>query len=91
MIYGGRESINELVNKEDIDLILVALPSAQENQKREILQICNDTKCEVKVLPGIYQLVSGSVSMSGMKDVQIEDLLGRDPVKIFSNETFDNI
>lgn len=89
VIYGGRESINELVNKEDIDLILVALPSAQENQKREILQICNDTKCEVKVLPGIYQLVSGSVSMSGMKDVQIEDLLGRDPVKIFSNETFD--
>lgn len=89
IIYGGRDSIKELVNKEDIDLILVALPSAQENQKREILQICNDTKCEVKVLPGIYQLVSGSVSMSGMKDVQIEDLLGRDPVKIFSNETFD--
>lgn len=89
VIYGGRESINELVNKEDIDLILVALPSAQENQKREILQICNETNCEVKVLPGIYQLVSGSVSMSGMKDVQIEDLLGRDPVKIFSNETFD--
>ncbi|MFQ9997848.1 MAG: polysaccharide biosynthesis protein, partial [Anaerococcus obesiensis] len=73
----------------DIDLILVALPSAQENQKREILQICNETNCEVKVLPGIYQLVSGSISMSGMKDVQIEDLLGRDPVKIFSNETFD--
>ena len=89
VIYGGRDSIKELVNKEDIDLILVALPSAQENQKREILQICNETNCEVKVLPGIYQLVSGSISMSGMKDVQIEDLLGRDPVKIFSNETFD--
>ena len=89
IIYGGRDSIKELVNKEDIDLILVALPSAQENKKREILQICNETNCEIKVLPGIYQLVSGSVSMSGMKDVQIEDLLGRDPVKIFSNETFD--
>ena len=89
IIYGGRDSIKELVKKEDIDLILVALPSAQENQKREILQICNETNCEVKVLPGIYQLVSGSISMSGMKDVQIEDLLGRDPVKIFSNETFD--
>lgn len=88
IIYGGRDSIKELVKKEDIDLILVALPSAQENQKREILQICNETNCEVKVLPGIYQLVSGSISMSGMKDVQIEDLLGRDPVKIFSNETF---
>lgn len=89
IIYGGRDSIKELVKKEDIDLILVALPSAQENQKREILQICNETNCEIKVLPGIYQLVSGSISMSGMKDVQIEDLLGRDPVKIFSNETFD--
>lgn len=88
-IYGGRDCIKELVKKEDIDLILVALPSAQESQKREILQICNETNCEIKVLPGIYQLVSGSVSMSGMKDVQIEDLLGRDPVKIFSNETFD--
>lgn len=88
-IYGGRDCIKELVNKENIDLILVALPSAQENQKREILQICNETNCEVKVLPGIYQLVSGSISMSGMKDVQIEDLLGRDPVKIFLNETFD--
>lgn len=89
IIYGDRNSIKELVDKENIDLILVALPSAQEDQKREILQICNETNCEVKVLPGIYQLVSGSVSMSGMKDVQIEDLLGRDPVKIFSNETFD--
>ncbi|WP_049690252.1 polysaccharide biosynthesis protein [Anaerococcus jeddahensis] len=88
-IYGGRDCIKELVKKEDIDLILVALPSAQESQKREILQICNETNCEIKVLPGIYQLVSGSVSMSGMKDVQIEDLLGRDPVKFFSNETFD--
>lgn len=88
-IYGDRNLIKEIVKKEDIDLILVALPSAQENQKREILQICNETNCEVKVLPGIYQLVSGSISMSGMKDVQIEDLLGRDPVKIFSNETFD--
>lgn len=89
IIYGDRNSIKELVDKENIDLILVALPSVQEDQKREILQICNETNCEVKVLPGIYQLVSGSVSMSGMKDVQIEDLLGRDPVKIFSNETFD--
>ena len=89
IIYGDRNSIKELVDKENIDLILVALPSAQEDQKREILQICNETNCEVKVLPGIYQLVSGSISMSGMKDVQIEDLLGRDPVKIFSNETFE--
>ena len=88
-IFGGRDMIKEVVDKEAIDVILVAIPSVEEVEKREILRICNETGCEVKVLPGIYQLVSGKVTMSTMKDIQIEDLLGRDPVKIFSNETFD--
>ncbi len=88
-IFGGRDMIREVVENEAIDVILVAIPSVEEAQKREILRICNETGCEVKVLPGIYQLVSGKVTMSTMKDIQIEDLLGRDPVKIFSNETFD--
>lgn len=88
-IFGGREMIKEVVKEEAIDVILVAIPSVEEVEKREILRICNETGCEVKVLPGIYQLVSGKVTMSTMKDIQIEDLLGRDPVKIFSNETFD--
>ena len=88
-IFGGRDIIKEVVEEEAIDVILVAIPSVDEVQKREILRICNETGCEVKVLPGIYQLVSGKVTMSTMKDIQIEDLLGRDPVKIFSNETFD--
>ena len=88
-IFGGRDMIKEVVEEEAIDVILVAIPSVEEVEKREILRICNETGCEVKVLPGIYQLVSGKVTMSTMKDIQIEDLLGRDPVKIFSNETFD--
>lgn len=88
-IFGGRDMIKEIVEEEAIDVILVAIPSVEEVEKREILRICNETGCEVKVLPGIYQLVSGKVTMSTMKDIQIEDLLGRDPVKIFSNETFD--
>lgn len=88
-IFGGRDMIKEVVEEEVIDVILVAIPSVEEVEKREILRICNETGCEVKVLPGIYQLVSGKVTMSTMKDIQIEDLLGRDPVKIFSNETFD--
>lgn len=87
-IFGGRDMIKEVVEEEAIDVILVAIPSVEEVEKREILRICNETGCEVKVLPGIYQLVSGKVTMSTMKDIQIEDLLGRDPVKIFSNETF---
>lgn len=89
MIYGGRDKIKELVVKEDVDLILVALPSAKEEDKREILNICNDTNCEVKVLPGLYQLVSGKISVSKMKDIQIEDLLGREPVKLFNNASYD--
>lgn len=88
-IFGGRDMIKEVVEDEAIDVILVAIPSVEEVEKKEILRICNETGCEVKVLPGIYQLVSGKVTMSTMKDIQIEDLLGRDPVKIFSNETFD--
>lgn len=88
-VLGGRENIKDVVSKEGIDLILVAIPSAPEEDKRQILRICNDTGCEVKVLPGIYQMVSGKITMSTMKDVQIEDLLGREPVKIFSNETFE--
>ena len=88
-VLGGRNDIKDVVCKEGIDLILVAIPSAPEEDKREILRICNDTGCEVKVLPGIYQMVSGKITMSTMKDVQIEDLLGREPVKIFSNETFE--
>lgn len=87
-VLGGRGDIKDIVIKEDIDLILVAIPSAQDEEKRRILRICNDTGCEVKVLPGMYQMVSGKITMSRMKDVQIEDLLGREPVKIFSNETF---
>lgn len=89
MIYGGRDKIKKLVVKEDVDLILVALPSANEEDKKEILNICNDTNCEVKVLPGLYQLVSGKISVSKMKDIQIEDLLGREPVKLFNNESYD--
>lgn len=88
-VLGSRDDIKDVVSKEGIDLILVAIPSAPEKDKRQILRICNDTGCEVKVLPGIYQMVSGKITMSTMKDVQIEDLLGREPVKIFSNETFD--
>lgn len=87
-VLGSRDDIKDVVAKECIDLILVALPSAPDDEKKQILRICNDTDCEVKVLPGIYQMVAGKITMSTMKDVQIEDLLGREPVKIFSNETF---
>lgn len=88
-ILGGREIISKIVQEKDIDIILVAIPSAKEKDRKEILNICNSTGVETKVLPGIYQLVSGDISVSKMKDVEIEDLLGREPVKLFDNKSYD--
>lgn len=81
-VFGGRESIMEAVVKFGIEKIYVAIPSARPEDKREILQICNETACELMSLPGMYQLYSGEVTVNKMKPVQIEDLLGRDPIKL---------
>ena len=85
-ICGNRNDISELVEKYDIHEIYVALPSAPKSVQTEILNICNDTGRKVKTLPGIYQLVNGDVSVSKLRDVQIEDLLGRDTVKVDMSE-----
>ncbi len=85
-ICGNRNDIPELVEKYDIHEIYVALPSAPKSVQTEILNICNDTGRKVKTLPGIYQLVNGDVSVSKLRDVQIEDLLGRDTVKVDMSE-----
>ena len=80
-IVGGREDILAAVDKYRIDKIYLAIPSATAEQKRDILAICSETACELKQLPGLYQLVSGQISVSAMKDVAVEDLLGRDPIR----------
>lgn len=90
-VFGGRERIMEAVNKFGIDKIYVAIPSAKPEDKREILRICNETPCELMNLPGMYQLYTGEVSVSKMKPVQIEDLLGRDPIKPDMEEVFEYI
>ena len=90
-IFGGRESIMEAVDKFDIDKIYVAIPSAKPEDKREILRICNETPCELMNLPGMYQLFTGELSVSKMKPVQIEDLLGRDPIEPDMEEVFEYI
>lgn len=75
-IVGGREDILVSVEKYRIKKILVAIPSASAEDQREILNICNETGCELKMLPGIYQLVNGEISVDKMRDVAVEDLLG---------------
>lgn len=90
-VVGGRDSIMNAVKTYKIDRIMFAIPSASTEDKRDILNICKETKCELKSLPGIYQLANGEVSLSKMKDVNVEDLLGRDPIKVDMCEVFKQI
>lgn len=87
-IVGGRDTILENVEKYDIDTIMLTMPSASAKDKRDILNICKETNCELKSLPGIYQLANGEVLISKMKSVAIEDLLGRDQIKVDMAEIF---
>lgn len=90
-IVGGRDEILKAAQEYKVDEIFFAIPSATVQQKRDILAICNETGCKLKQLPGIYQLVTGEIAVSAMKDVSIEDLLGRDPIKMDMKEVFDFI
>ena len=87
-IVGGREEIPAMVEKYKIDKIYVCVPSASETERRKILRICRDTGCELKNLPGIYQIVNGDISVSALREVAIEDLLGRDPIASDLTEVF---
>lgn len=87
-VFGSRDHILEAVDKFKIVKIYVAVPSANPQDKRDILRVCNETSCELMNLPGMYQLYTGQVSVSKMKKVQIEDLLGRDPIKPNMDEVF---
>ena len=87
-IVGGRDDILVSVEKYHINEILLAIPTASPEQRRDILDICKETGCEIKTLPGVYQMVSGEVSMSQMKQVAIEDLLGRETIKVNMDEIF---
>ncbi|MCR5592166.1 MAG: polysaccharide biosynthesis protein [Saccharofermentans sp.] len=80
-IVGNRNDIPRMAVKYEIDEIVFAIPDARGVDKKDILDICSATGCKVRVIPGIYQMIEGSVKVSSLRDVQIEDLLGRDPVK----------
>ena len=90
-IIGGRESIPDAVEKHDISKIYIAIPSATMQDRKAILNICQETKCEIKNLPGMYQLVQGQVTVKQMRDVSVEDLLGREPIQADLKEVFDFI
>lgn len=85
-IIGGKEMIISAAEKYGIEEIILAIPSASRRQKLDILEICHATGCKLRSLPGLYQLANGEVSIQKVKEVDIEDLLGRDIVKIDLDE-----
>ncbi len=81
-IVGDTGDIQRIVDKHDIDQILIAIPSATTEERKRVLDICKETGCEMMILPGIYQIVRGDVNISQLKEVDVNDLLGRDPIEV---------
>lgn len=81
-VVGGRSKILQYVESMAIDEIIIAMPAVKKSKIKEIIDICKETNCELKILPGIYQFMTGEVSVSKLRKVEIEDLLGRDPVSV---------
>ena len=90
-VVGGRDEILLYAEKYKVNKIYLAIPSASAADRREILDICDKTSCELKQLPGLFQLVLGQVTVSDMKDVSVEDLLGREPIRTDMEEVYDFI
>ena len=90
-IVGGRNEIVSAVRKYKINKIIFAIPSCPAKERKEILDICTTTGCEVQMLPGIYQMVNGEVSVSKLRKVDPQDLLGRDPIRVNLEEIFDYV
>lgn len=85
-IMGSRKDIARLVREKGIDEIYVAIPTAPPEDIKDILKICQETGCQVKILPGVYQLMNGEVTISRLRKVEIEDLLGREQVNVNLDE-----
>ena len=85
-IVGGREEIVDAAKKYQVQRIIFAIPTASNKERAEILDVCKDTGCHLQVIPGMYQLVNGEVSVSRLKDVEITDLLGRDEIVVNDEE-----
>lgn len=81
-VVGTRKNIIECASHYNIDEIIIAMPSTSKTVIKEIVDICKETKCSLKILPGVYQLMTGEVSISKLRKVEVEDLLGREPIKV---------
>lgn len=83
-VLGGRNRIIDICNKKNVEEIILAIPSADFQTKRDIVNICKDTNCKLKTIPGLYEIIDGKVNITKLRDVNIEDLLGREEVRLNS-------
>lgn len=90
-IAGGRDAIIRSVKKYKIDKIIFAIPSIAAQERKKILEICKETDCKLQTLPGIYQIVNCEVNISQIRDVDINDLLGREQIEVNADEIFSYI
>lgn len=81
-VMGNRNSIKAMVDRYAIDLIIIAIPSLSMKEIKELVTLCNEAKCKTKIIPGVYELLDNKVSLSKMRNVDVKDLLGREPVKL---------
>lgn len=85
-ILGNTSQVKEIVEKENVDEIILAIANVDKARKSEIINICKETKCKLKTIPGIYEIIDGKVDIKKIRDVDIEDLLGREPIKVNMEE-----
>ena len=90
-IVGGRDDIMYFVEKYDIDKIYIAIPSASKENKRDIINICSETNCVLKNLPDFYQYANTDINIGSLRDVSVEDLLGREPLRTDMSDVFEMI
>ena len=90
-VLGDRYDILNVCNKYDVDEILMAMPSASSHDRREVLELCNETGCKIKILPSIDQVITGTDIKHHVRDVQIEDLLARDAIRLNNDKIGDYI
>ena len=90
-IVGGRDVIMSAVDKYNVGKIFLAIPSASAEARRDILNICKETGCELKTIPGMFQLANGDVNVNALRDVDLEDLLGREPIRLDLQPVFEYI
>lgn len=79
-ILGTRNDICKVAKDYGIDEIIIAIPSLSQREKADLLEVCNKTDCELKTVPGLYQLIDGEVTIQSVRKVDINDLLGREPI-----------